>query len=148
MMRRAAVSTRKHQGFGGIMYWFYVLIVAPLLGMISAQFLMISGLSLINFLIAVIGMFKGKVAITNLVIATAISFFNCIMFATLLVVGRYLIQRHTSFCYNTSEYVTYLVFAVLSVWFMAEQFASKIQKQWRNCTVEGSVELDILKRNL
>jgi fatty acid desaturase len=128
-----------------IMYWFYVLIVAPLWGMISAQLFMISILSLI-FVIAVVGIFKRKVALTNLAIAMAVSFFNCILFVTLLVGGRYLIQKYTSFGSTTSENVAFWVFAVFSVWFMAEEFASKIQKQWRNCTLEGSVELDMLKR--
>jgi hypothetical protein len=130
------------------MYWFYILIVAPLWGTISAQLLMISGLSLINSFIGVIGFFRRKTDFFNLAAATAVPFLNCILFAALLAGGSYLIQQYTSFGSTKSENVTFWIFAVFSAWGSADEFYGNIQKQWRHCMVEGAIEKAALDREV
>jgi uncharacterized membrane protein len=107
------------------MYWFRVLVVAPFWAMFAAQFFTMSSLSLINFVIVIIGLFKRKVSLTMILAAMVTSLFSCVLFSGLLIGGNYLIHSYTSFGVTTSENAVFWIFVVLSLWFMAEQFFLK-----------------------
>ena len=125
------------------MYWLHLCVTAPLWGMVSAQIFLISALSVVNFCIAVVGLLKRRVPLVQLGAALATSLFSAVLFAALLAGGIYIIREYTAFGEGRGQSGVYWLFVVLSVWFMAEQVAAKIKKQWRNCTVEGSLEADM-----
>jgi len=116
--------------------------------MISTQFFLQSWLALINFAINVVGIFKGQVERKVNFIGMGVALVQMALFSALLRGGQYLLAEVLGFGYTTSENVVYWIFAVASILYMAPQFPAKIQKSWRNATMAGSLEADILKRKL
>ena len=129
------------------MYWLHILVIAPLWGMISAQLFLQGALAGLNFLIAVVGLLKRKVPFDVIAAALAVSLFSAVLFVSLLIFGIYLLRNYIVFGEGNAQTIIFWIFFVFSLMFMAEQVVAKTKRQWRNCTVEGSVELDILKRD-
>src|SRR5665213_3549269 len=127
------------------MYWLHLLIVAPVWGMISGQLFLQCVLSVINFIIAAVGLLKRKVPLDMIAAALVASFFSAVPFAALLIFGIFLMSNYTSFGKGVGQPLIFWLFFVFSLWFMAEQFISKITKHWRDLARAGSLQLVIFE---
>lgn len=125
-----------------------VILVSPLWGAISTQLFLQSWLAFINFVINLIGLLKGNVEKKVNLIGLGAALTQVILFAVLLRGSQYLLTEVLGFGYTTYENVAYWIFAVLSILYMIPQLPAKIRKSWRNATVAGSLDEDIMKRKL
>ena len=130
------------------MKWFGILVVSPLWGVISTQLFLQSWPALINFLIALLGFFRGAVKRKDTAMFMGVAIFQIVLFSALLSGGFWLLTHMLLFGYSRPENVVYWILAGLSAWYMLPQIPSKIRKSWRNAMIPGSLEADIWRRKM
>ncbi|MBI1206929.1 MAG: hypothetical protein GC191_06535 [Azospirillum sp.] len=131
------------------MAWFFgVVIVAPLWGMLSTQIFSQSWLSFINFVICVIGAILGKVPRRQNLIGMGVSICSTLLFSALLGAGFWILTEKMSFGYTWSENIVYWIFCVLSAAYMIPKIVGKIRKSWREATIPGALAMSVMERCL
>jgi len=128
--------------------WIGMLLVSPLWGCASTQLFLQSWLALVNLLINVLGFVRGAVPRKQTAIAMGVAAASVALFSLLLRGGFWLLTDILPFGWSKAENVVYWIFAGFSALFMLLQIPSKVQKQWRNAMVPGSLESDIFMRKM
>jgi len=130
------------------MKWLGILLVSPLWGAISAQLVLQAWMGVVNFFISFVGFVKGAVPRKDTALAMAVALFSVVSFSLLLRAGFWLLTDLLPFGQTQAENVVYWVFAGLSALYILPQIPQKVRKSWRNATIPGSLEMDILKRKV
>lgn len=130
------------------MEWLGILLISPFWGALSTQLFVQAWMGVLNFFISFVGFVKGAVPRKDAGLAMGVALFSVLLFSLLLRGGFWLLTDVLPFGRTQTENTVYWVFAGLSALYMLPQVPSKIRKSWRNATVPGSLETDILKRKL
>lgn len=130
------------------MKWIGLLIVSPAWGLVSTQLFLQAWLSLLNCVIAFWGFIIGNVDRKLNVMTIGVSLASLILFGVLLRLGNWLLADKLGFGATNSENNVYWFFCIVTAIFCFIELPSKVRKQWRNCTVHGSLQADILKRKM
>ena len=130
------------------MKWLGILLISPLWGALSTQLFIQAWMGVANFFIGFVGFVKGAVPRKDAALAMGVALFSVVLFSLLLRGGFWLLTDVFSFGQTQTENTVYWVFAGLSALYILPQVPSKIRKSWRNATIPGSLETDILKRKL
>jgi hypothetical protein len=125
-----------------------ITIVSPFWGVISTQLFLQSWLAFIGAIMSIIGIIMGKVERQKTFMGLGVSVVQMLLFSGLLYGGQYLLADVWGFGFTKTENIVYWVFAGLSLLYMVPQFPAKIKKGWRNATIPGSLEEDIMKRKM
>jgi hypothetical protein len=130
------------------MYWLGVLVVSPIWAMLSTHLFLQGALACINFGIATIGLCRRAVALQVSLMAIIVTLLRATLSFALLAAGSYVLAGLVSLGQTRAEKNVYLAFCAFTVIYLAPQFIPVIKKQWRNCTIPGSLEFDIADRRI
>lgn len=127
---------------------FSALLVSAIWGAVSTQLFLQAWLAAIGFVIAFIGFLIGRVKRSITSLGMGVALIHVFIFAGLLHTGSWLITDILNFGWSRIENIVYWIFAALSAVCLFPQIPYKLRKTWRNAMVPGSIEEDIMKRQL
>lgn len=130
------------------MKWIGLLIVAPVWGIFSTQLFLQAWLGVLNCIIAFWGIVIGKVERKDNAMAIGVNLLSVVLFGVLLRLGDWLLADKLGFGASNMENNVYWFFAIVTAIFCIMELPLKVKKQWRNCTVYGSLHADILARKM
>jgi hypothetical protein len=128
------------------MYWFNVLVIAPVWGMLSVQLVLQGMIGLINFLVALVASFRRILPIEMMLATLFAPVLMMLIYFGIFVGGKYIVDNFTSLGLTRSGIIVFWVFAVFAVWFMAGQTVNKIKTNWQHCMVPDAMFNDHLDK--
>ncbi len=106
------------------------LIVAPLWGMVSAQWFMRAGLAFVVLPIHGWGVVIGRISRIQCVLGMAAALFFVALYSVALLMGYWLLTNVFSFGQTLLENVVYWGFAIFSALFMMPRVAPTVMHVW------------------